>query len=332
MKKNFTLVCGIDVSKDQLDSQLLVKSTGQSLNQNRFSNDLVSINRWLDSQSEESTLYVVEATGSYSAKLLYALDQRGLSVAVVSPLQSKSFMSALGISNKHDRQAADSLAQMGQRLSLKLYQMPSEEMKQRKQLNSALRALNKQHRMLTNQLHSLDQEVIIQPDVKKAYQSMAQAVEQQIQKLEKALAELDDDEAFQQASQWAGSVIGIGTKTAQAILLAAGCLGEFQHAGQLSKFFGLTPQSHYSGTSVYKKGRITKFGNHYVRSLLYMCTRSAIRFNPPCRDLYQRLRAKGKPHKVAAVAVMHKLIKQVFVCVKKQVNFDPHYQQNTQLA
>ena len=326
MKNDFTLICGIDVSKDHLDSKLIVKSSGVSLQETQLSNDLPSIYQWLDTHQGEQILYVVESTGSYSAKLLHALDQRQLVVALVSPMQSNSFMAALGISNKHDRQAADSLAQMGQRLSLKLYQMPSSAMQKRKQLISALHALRKQHRMLSNQLHALEQYPIIEPRVEKAYQDMAQALEQQIQHLEAALNELDDDEAFQQASHWASSVIGIGKKTAQAILLAAGCFTDFQHAGQLSKFFGLTPQSHYSGSSVYKKGRITKFGNHYVRSLLYMCTRSAIRYNPLCRDLYQRLRAKGKPHKVAAVAVMHKLIKQVFVCVKNQVKFDPDFQ------
>ncbi len=101
-------------------------------------------------------------------------------------------------------------------------------------------------------------------------------------------------------------------------MLASNCFENFETADELSKFFGLTPNSHYSGSSIRKKGRITKMGAHYVRALLYMCSRSAIRYNHACKELYQRLRAKGKSHKVAAVAVMHKLVKQVFACVKKQ--------------
>jgi len=58
-----------------------------------------------------------------------------------------------------------------------------------------------------------------------------------------------------------------------------------------------------------------------------MCTRSAIRYNLACKALYERLRAKGKPYKVALVAVMHKLVKQLFACVKKQVAFDNHFEQ-----
>ena len=37
------------------------------------------------------------------------------------------------------------------------------------------------------------------------------------------------------------------------------------------------------------------------------------------------MRKNGKPHKVAAVAVMHKLIKQVFACVKNETMFDNEY-------
>jgi hypothetical protein len=53
-----------------------------------------------------------------------------------------------------------------------------------------------------------------------------------------------------------------------------------------------------------------------------MRTRSAIRYNLACKDLYERLRKRGKPHKLAAVAVMHKLVKQLFVCLKTKTVFD----------
>ena len=96
-------------------------------------------------------------------------------------------------------------------------------------------------------------------------------------------------------------VCGIAQKTASAMLLQANCFERFDDSAKLCKFFGIVPHSHYSGSSIAKKGRITKFGASNVRMLLYNCTRSAIRFNPQCKALYQRLRRNGKPHKVAAV-------------------------------
>ncbi len=41
---------------------------------------------------------------------------------------------------------------------------------------------------------------------------------------------------------------------------------------------------------------------------MYMAALAAIRFNPPQRDFYRRLREAGKKHNVALVAVMRKLV------------------------
>jgi len=45
-----------------------------------------------------------------------------------------------------------------------------------------------------------------------------------------------------------------------------------------------------------------------VRLALYMAAFSASRRNPILKAVYQRLRAAGKAHKVALVAVMRKLL------------------------
>jgi transposase len=49
-------------------------------------------------------------------------------------------------------------------------------------------------------------------------------------------------------------------------------------------------------------------GRATVRSALYMAAVAAIRWNPPLRETYQRLRVAGKPAKLAIVAVMRKLV------------------------
>jgi len=49
-------------------------------------------------------------------------------------------------------------------------------------------------------------------------------------------------------------------------------------------------------------------GRAQVRAVLYMATFSAIRFNPVLRAFFQRLRAAGKPYKVALTASMRKLL------------------------
>lgn len=321
----FTQFCGIDVSKDTLDFCLSNPHASTGFDYRQITNDLSSIEKVFAEDSFVGTLFILEHTGNYSSKVLYQLSAMKHKVSVVSPLQSKDFMSAQGITNKNDKQAARSLAVMGQVMNLRLYKVPSEDMMQRKQKLTALRALEKQQRMLSNQLHAMEQLPFPCEEPRTALRAVLTEVEKQMVPLRESLCEVSKSPQYEVSKSFATSVVGIGNKTAEAILLVTNGLEEFDNCDQVSKFLGLTPLSHRSGTSVRKKGGITKYGSGEVRGLLYMCTNSAIRYNLACKDLYQRLRRNGKPHKVAAVAVMHKLVKQLFACVKSQTMFDNEY-------
>ena len=317
----YDFIYGIDVSKDTLD---LVCLPSQETCPRQIDNSESGILDWLKSLDAERSLCVLEPTGSYSARLIYHLHELGIACSLVTPSQSAGFTQAQGIISKNDRQAAQSLALMGQRLDLALYPKQDAMIQQRKQLLNALSALKKQRQMLKNQLHALAQYPLIQPKAQQAYEQTLQTVEEQIQELKEQLNELSDEE-HQQLLDKMQTVIGIGQVTAQSLLMAVGRFDYFKHARQISKFLGLVPASHYSGTSVFKKGRMSKKGNAEVRANLYMAARSAIRFNLACKDLYERLRAKGKPHKQAMVAVMNKLVKQIFGCVINDTDFDNQY-------
>ena len=67
-------------------------------------------------------------------------------------------------------------------------------------------------------------------------------------------------------------------------------------------------------------------GNGHLRSVLYMCSLSAIKHNKACKDLYTRLKAKGKNAKVALIAVCNKLLKQAFAIATKGTTYPPGYQ------
>lgn len=324
---NFTQFCGIDVSKDTLDYCFLprIGETPSTITMRQIKNTIPAINQGFNKLANKETLFVLESTGTYSSKALAALTQLGHPVFLVHPYKSKCYMAAQGVTNKNDQQAAYSLAHMGRSMDVRLYKAPSKEMQERKQILSTITALQKQQRMLSNQIHALEQYPIIAPEALTALQQTLKVVEEQIESLKQRLSHTTDDVAFNKNKEFGTSVVGIGDKTAEALLLATNNLESFDHSGQVSKFLGLVTWSHSSGTSVAKKGRITKSGDSYVRSLLYMCTRSAIRHNIACRELYQRLRKNNKPHKLAAVAVMNKLVKQFFVCVKQEVKFDNEY-------
>ena len=66
-------------------------------------------------------------------------------------------------------------------------------------------------------------------------------------------------------------------------------------------------------------------GNPAMRKALYMCSLQASRYNKSCKELYERLLAKGKPKKVALIAVANKLLKISSAIAKSGLKYDPDY-------
>lgn len=56
-----------------------------------------------------------------------------------------------------------------------------------------------------------------------------------------------------------------------------------------------------------------------------MCAMSAKKYNRSCKELYERLIANGKAFKVTLLAVVNKLIKQIYAVVSKKEAFDNFY-------
>ncbi|TSJ80940.1 MAG: transposase [Candidatus Cardinium sp.] len=112
------------------------------------------------------------------------------------------------------------------------------------------------------------------------------------------------------------SIKGIGDRTTMELIVSTGGGKHFQSAKQFSKYVGLAPVYEHSGTSIRKKGYINRHGNPGLRSLLYMASWPAIRFNKACKAFYERLKERGKPSKVALIAVANKLIRQIFAIIR----------------
>ena len=197
----------------------------------------------------------------------------------------------------------------------------SELMKQRKQVQITLNALSKQSRMLCNQIHAMEQRFSCSEVALNALQASLKTVEEQIQLLKTELQQLTDEE-IEEFNYYAQSVKGIGEKSAALLMMYTNGLRYFEKKSQLSKFVGVVPSSHKSGTSVNKKGPITKNGPSLLRACLYNAAKSAKRYNHACKAIYERLRRNGKSHKLAMVAVINKLLHQVFAVVKSKTLFD----------
>lgn len=103
------------------------------------------------------------------------------------------------------------------------------------------------------------------------------------------------------------SIPGFGELTAGILIGELGTLKRFRSADQLTAFAGLDVVVRQSGKYEHK-GHISKRGSPNLRDALYKAALPASQFNPVCKQFYQKLRAKGKHHKVALVAVARKLL------------------------
>lgn len=119
------------------------------------------------------------------------------------------------------------------------------------------------------------------------------------------------------------TIQGIGPQTSARIIGEVGDPARFASSATLAAFIGLVPALRQSGRHRPSSGRLTAFGHARLRKGLWMPTLVAVRCNPWLRAAYQRLRARGKPAKVALVACMRKLISAIYSVAKNRRPFVP---------
>ena len=189
--------------------------------------------------------------------------------------------------------------------------MPSQAILLLKQKKTVIRQLRKQLVASKNLRESL---VVLPYRDKACLRALDKTIDfltKQIEQLEAELAEIASSE-FDKQLKALTSIKGIGITLSTALILTTGGFTYFDNAKQLSRFIGICPTYQQSGTSVNIKGHINRNGDEHLRSLLYVASWTTLRYNAACRECYLRLKANGKPSKVALIAEANKLVRQAF--------------------
>jgi transposase len=284
------------VSKDQLDVAVLgEKQVWQVENTKEGFQKLVQ-----QMQKLCPELIVVEATGGYQRAVVEALFHAGLPVAVVNPARVRQFARACGLLAKTDKLDAQMLAVFGQRVQPKCYEGKSEAEKQlsallvrRKQVEEMLKA--EQNRLRT-----------ISPALRGSVERMIAVLKEEKKRLEEQIQQfLNEQKAWQEQSEILGSAPGVGLVTTATLLAELPELGKMDRK-KIAALVGVAPMNYDSGK---KRGyRKTKGGRSDVRSVLYMSTLVATRYNPLIQSQYQQMLKRGKLKKVALTACMRKFL------------------------
>lgn len=299
----------IDVSKDRLDVAMLGEDRVWQVN-----NTPEGIDELVQQMQQECPeLIVVEATGGYQRNVVDALFHAGLSVAVVNPARVRQFARACGLLAKTDKLDAQMLAVFGQRVQPKPYTGKSEAEKQlgallvrRKQLEEMLKA--EQNRLRT-----------ISPSLRSSVERIITILKEEKKHLDEQIEQfLNEQKAWQEQREILSSAPGVGMVTTATLLADLPELGKLDRK-KIAALVGVAPMNYDSGR---KRGyRKTKGGRGDVRSILYMSTLVATRYNPLIQTQYQQMLKRGKLKKVALTACMRKFLIILNAMMRDQVPF-----------
>lgn len=120
---------------------------------------------------------------------------------------------------------------------------------------------------------------------------------------------------------------GIGPNTAVRLMAEIGDIFRFNNNKQLNAYAGIDIRRFQSG-KIFYKDRINKRGNKHLRKLLFIIIQNMIKLrrygSNHIVDYYDKLKTQpyNKCHKVASIACVNKLIKNIFFLVTHDLNYD----------
>lgn len=318
------LYCGIDISAQSFD--ICLQTTDYCFEHHELSNNKTGMKQLL-SICTGNYHFVMESTGSFHLPLCFFLQEQKATFSVVNALQIKRYIQMHLERNKSDKKDAKHICMYGIERNPPPYQMPSLQYFECKALNNSIETITNEITAFKNKIYALKLVSIDHLAVQKAYQAIIKNLQVELKKLEQEL--MKKLNAWQpELVQQVSSVKGIGKRATAILIVFTQAFKHTKTYQQLISYAGLSPKEYSSGKSIRGKVRISKIGGKQLRHTLYMCGLNAKATNAGCKQLYDRLVAKGKNKKLALIAVCNKLLKQVFAVVKSGILYQDNYVKN----
>lgn len=285
---------GMDVSKKHLD--IFVGATGEAC---RIARTRSALKAWLGQQPAGQHL-VLEASGGYERLVIEVCDSGEVRHSIVNPARVRHFARASGQLAKSDLIDAAVLARFGEVMRPAPSIQPSPEVVALRALVERRADLVAQRTAEKNRREHLVGAAL--KSLKRHLRWLDAEVERLGKNIDKELAKNAELGAKAAVLQ---SVPGVGPVVSTTLLALLPELGRIDRRA-IAALVGLAPWVNESGPR--KGARRVWGGRAAVRSVLYMAAVAASRFNPPLKAHYERLVARGKPKKLALVAVARRLL------------------------
>lgn len=286
---------GIDVSSAWLDVATYPATQNQ-----RFAytdEGIAALQAWAGAHGEGCI--AMEATGGMERRLAYKLLEAGCQVRIVNPQRVRSFARAITPA-KNDPLDAQMIAHFAATVD-----GPPVTRDQEREDLAAMIGLRQ---LLSDQITALRNNATSQ-----TLTAMRDLATKQIKQMRSALRAIEAqiDAAVAACAQMARRRALLVSMPAVGPVVSAGLLALLPELGQLSpgKIAALVGVAPFDDQSGGRNGaRHIRGGRAELRKLLYMAALVASRRNKVMKEFYDRLRGRGKPAKVALMAVVHKML------------------------
>lgn len=300
---------GIDVSKQWLDVAVWPENrTWRCANTPAGWEQLIA-----QATEQRPARIVLEATGGYQTDAVVALDAAGFTPVILNPLTARRFAQSHQRLAKTDRIDALMLARFGAERHPTPQPISTETMRNLVALLALRTDLVTMRVSTKNRLHQAVD--VVRPHL-----------EQQLAALTERITSVEDDLARLVVSDLAMTatvtrlmtVTGVGRLLATTFAVSLPELGTVS-SREVAALVGVAPFANDSGQR--HGARSIRGGRSVVRRALYQAVTSMRQWDPGTAAYYTRLKQRGKPHKVAMVACMNRLLRLLTVMLKSKCDW-----------
>lgn len=317
---------GVDVSKFTLDLFVKFNKTEKHY---QVKNNVKEIKKFLKSfQDEGSTVIAMENTGRYNFALYEVLESTKVSVYVMNALHLKrSFGLVRGKNDSIDSQRICTFIERNF-MDLELWNASSIEIQKLSLLNAERRHQVKICAGLRNQHKDAEKlKNIAYKDVTKLNKQLIVTLDKQIKGIENKILELiNSNEQLKSQYERIQSIPGVGKVLATLMIIKTKGFSDIQSARKMAFYAGVAPFEYSSGSSIYRKPRVSTIVDKVLKKVLHLAALSSIRLKYFLAIYFQRKVAEVKNKMSILNAIRNKIIHRIYALIKNEsvYNFNLH--------
>jgi transposase len=318
--KNLTFM-GIDVSSKTLDICVKKENVITSF---MIKNNPADIRKFLKKHEKDDIRVAMENTGRYNWNLYEVLADKTFPVYVISPLHLKKSMGL--VRGKNDKVDAIRITSFLQKhyQDLEPWKCPAPSIQKLKVLLTERNYRIKLTRQLLGMQHDYSKmkKIGLMTTLRRHNKKLISEAKRQIKELEKEIIELIQlDPNLKENANFIQSIPGVGKVVCWSFIATTNGFTTLLDPRKLACYCGVVPFEYRSGTSVFRRPRVSMYADKSMKSLLHLAAMSAIQHDNDLRAFYLRKVKEGKNKMSVLNAVRNKIVHRVCAVIKNQTPY-----------